>query len=238
MAKIRNCAFCNTELTTGFFNGNAETIEIGQTIICCENCKRIMTKEIGSSKNRLETKINNFKKASKVKLSGESVATLIMKYLEEEQQFKEKNGAQTIDKFQSFYTFNNNGYFSVHEFKGIESMLDSGNTESIASDKLLSQLCDTAPFTKDDITKIEYRFTSWHGERVNLFTEVHSIEIRLNDEKQFTYKPCITRLGVVGKGLLPNLAKRNAEKQIIEILKEFKETIGSDLPIVKVKKFI
>ena len=44
-------------------------------------------------------------------------------------------------------------------------------------------------------------------------------------------------MSVIGKGLMPNFAKKNAEKQVIEALKKFKAIIGSDLPIVKVKKF-
>lgn len=236
MAKVKNCAFCGAEITTGLFNGTAEELEITQPIQCCPNCHKTVSEEIANSRDRIETKINNFKKSAKVKLSDMDIATLVKKYLEEEKQYAEKTECEEPELFCEFYCFNENGHFTVREFE-LYDALGGGSAASMAMDKQLSQLCNSFLFTKDDITKIEYRFTSWHGDSTGMFSEAHSIEIRLNDEKKFTYKPCITRMAVVGKGLFPNLAKKNAEKQVVETLKKFKEIIGSDLPIVKVKKF-
>ena len=237
MAKVEKCVFCGAEVTTGMFKGTAEYFEIADAMLpCCPDCHKTVSEEIAESQSRISAKIKNFKKSSKVKLSNADIATLIRKYQEEEKQYAEKTEYEEPELFCEFYCFNKNGHFTVREFE-LYGSSGGGNVTSMSFDKQLSQLCNSFLFTKDDITKIEYRFTSWHGDSTGLFSEAHSIEIRLNDEKKFTYKPCVTRMAVVGKGLFPNLAKKNAEKQVVEVLKKFKETIGSDLPIVKVKKF-
>lgn len=237
MAKVEKCVFCGAEVTTGLLKGNVEFFEIaGATLPCCPDCHKTVSEEIAESQARISAKIKNFKKSSKVKLSNADIATLIKKYQEEEKQYAEKTQCEEPELFCEFYCFNENGHFTVREFE-LYGSLDSNSAVAMSMDKQLSQICNSFLFTKDDITKIEYRFTSWHGDSTGLFSEAHSIEIRLNDEKKFTYKPCITRMAVVGKGLFPNFAKKNAEKQVIAALKKFKEAIGSDLPIVKVKKF-
>lgn len=237
MAKVEKCVFCGAEVTTGMFKGTVEYFDIADASLpCCPNCHKTVSEEISESQDRISAKIKNLRNSSNIRLSNADIAALIKKYQEEEKQYAEKTEYEKPKLFGEFYCYNENGHFTVREFAQYGS-LDSATKVSMALDKKLSLYCNSFLFTKDDITKIEYRFTSWHGDSAGLFSEAHSIEIRLNDEKKFTYKPCITRMSVIGKGLMPNFAKKNAEKQVIEALKKFKAIIGSDLPIVKVKKF-
>lgn len=237
MAKTAKCAFCGAEVKTGFFAGNAEMLYLGQEIPCCESCYKTYGKEIEEREDRIKTKIENLKKSSRVKLSNEDVAMLVKKYLAEEEQQREKVGIQLLPEFSGFFNYNEDGYFTVHEFL-LSSFLDGDSSiESIGVSKAKSMEVDSLPFTKDDITRIEYRKATKVGASTGMFSEAHSFEIRLNDSKTFTYKPCITRLGVIGNGFLPFLAAKDAEKQVIEALEMFKRIIGCDLPVVKVKKF-
>ncbi len=237
MAKIKNCAFCGTEITTGLFNGTAEELEITQTVLCCPDCYRIFKSKLEEDQERIETKIKNFKRSGKVRLSDTDIATMVKKYFEETKEFEEKNGQEILTDFYGFFNYNENGYFNVYEFSKGSFLENDGVCKDMVQSKIASETCDTLPFTKNDITKLEYKFASKLGDSTGLFSQAHSFEIRLNDEKKFTYKPCITRYAVIGKGLFPFLAKRNAEKQVVETLQFFKQITGSELPIVKVKKF-
>jgi hypothetical protein len=95
---------------------------------------------------------------------------------------------------------------------------------------------DSYLVSRNDIDRIEYRQVGI-GEPLGLFNIAYSFEIRLNDEKVITYKPCITRTALLGKGFCGIYNKISARKQMEKLLKEFKEHIGSDLPIVRVRKF-
>ena len=85
-----------------------------------------------------------------------------------------------------------------------------------------------------DKSKIEYA-KNHIGSFDGLFHKIYSFAIRLNDESVMTYKPCVTRTSAPGTGFGFGYQK-SAEKKLIKQLEEFKQAIGSDLPIVKVKK--
>jgi hypothetical protein len=68
-----------------------------------------------------------------------------------------------------------------------------------------------------------------------LFSIAYSFNIRLNDERVMTYKPCITRAAFIGHGFGFGYY-RSAEKKLIAELEALKRIIGSDLPITKVFK--
>ena len=87
-------------------------------------------------------------------------------------------------------------------------------------------------FTAADITRIEFRKN--FEEHTGVMSSVVSYDIRLNDEKEMTYKPCITRYFVTGKGISPS---HSAEKEMLRMLEGFQKKIGTDIPVVKVKKF-
>lgn len=232
MAKTAKCAFCGTEVTTGLFTGNAEELQLTQTIVCCESCYEKFSAAIAGKEYRIKNKIENMKRSAKIKLSGEEIAKLVKLYLDEEQQQREKVGSQKADHFTAFFGHDEAGHFCVREFQ-MSGLLADDEGNSLEG----KQFIDGVLFDKDDITRIEYRKATKVGHSTSLFSELHAFELRLNDEKVFTYKPCITKVVVGGKGLLPFLAAKNAEKRFVEQLQQFKQVIGTELPIVKVNKF-
>lgn len=172
-----------------------------------------------------------------VKLTDVDLANMILTYLSEEDEYINKNGHKKLDYFRHFYCFNDEGYFTVREFLNSTFIESDISARAMVASKVASEIVDTAPFTKDDITKLEYRFTSKLGDPVGLVSFAFSVEIRLNDEKVLTYKPCITRLAVIGRGITPYFTRRSAEKKVKAALEDFKRATGCTLPIVKVRKF-
>lgn len=103
-----------------------------------------------------------------------------------------------------------------------------------------SQDQESCCFDKNDITRIEYKRDNLIGLKVSSwdFThEYYTYTVRFNSESTLTYKPCITRTAVLGRGFLVFGFKKAAEQELIKQLMTLRNAIGSDLPIVKVKKF-
>ena len=241
MAKTKECAFCGKELSAGFFTGNSTSLDVGVAVFvtCCEDCYEKYRECAKTSRKRFDVKFANYKRAAKKKPSNKEIANMFKTYLEEEQQQLNKAGNEELDMVMGCFCFNKNGFFAVRE-------LEQGFIKSDVNAKDMLKTLDKAydvdslPFNKDDITKIEYARVGIGdpmGIPVGLFRIAYSYEIRLNDQKVMTYKPCITRMAVIGNGFLTFGCKRSANKQMFKFLNEFKTIIGSDLPIVKVKKF-
>ena len=167
-------------------------------------------------------------------MSDEEIAKLFVLYLEEKDQQQEKGADKELTNY-GFFWADEEGFFYVKEFKTGFANSDVSTKDMAKSlDKIGKR--DSYSFDKNDITRIEYRMVSKIGDG-DLFHKAHSFEIRLNDEKEFTYKPCITRWSTVGTSFIPAIATKKAKKAFVEALELFKETIQSDLPIVEVKKF-
>lgn len=237
MAKIKNCAFCGKEIKSGIFSGENFVLNIGgfNVLNCCEKCYNHYSKLYKAHEKRFDLKLGNVKKSRKSKLSGEEIAKMLETYISEADKYIENSKDKYVDSFNRFYCYNSNGekYFSTKEFgKGFV------NSDVSAKDMVKSMeavaLDSDIFFDKDDITKIEYAKVGI-GDPLSLFSVAHTFNIRLNDESVMTYKPCITRAALLGRGFGFGY-RRSAEKKLIKLLNEFKETIGSDLPIVKVKK--
>lgn len=93
---------------------------------------------------------------------------------------------------------------------------------------------DIVYFTKDDITKIEYSLSL--GDHTGLFSIAYPVMIRFNNHKVMSFKPCITKTAVIGKGIFK---KGSVLKQIQQQLEIFCQDIkATNIPIVRVKKFI
>jgi hypothetical protein len=175
------------------------------------------------------------KKATKRKPTEKEITEMFLQYLEEEKKYSGKTAQIEPDMFKSFYVYDSLAptYFSTREFG--KGFLKS----DVAAERMVKSLekaenTQCCCFDKDDITKIEYAQIG-SGNNLGLFKQAYSYAIRLNDESIMTYKPCVTRTAVLGSGFLFGY-KKSAEKKVIEMLNEFKKQIGSDLPIVKVKK--
>ncbi len=241
MSKTVNCQFCGKELTEKFLGGDAYVFSIGThyNITCCEEClnkyQDALTKK---EKKRLELKLDNYKYSTKDKLKDPAqLVNFINSYIAEKQHFENTRENPIAVPFKNFYGLDGQNFW-VEEFK--LGWIEESTTlkDMVKVRKKSSSEMTTTFFTKDDITKIEYRIA--HTAPVSLlmpFTHICSVDIRLNDEKNPSYRPSITRLAFSYKTLPVFLEKKSAIKNTEKILNEFKYDIGSNLPIVKVKKF-
>lgn len=235
MAKIVNCSFCGEEVTKGFFSGDDCSLFVGtvKTITCCPKCYKKYKNKVNDNKDRFLIKLENMKKAKKSKLTEKDIAQAFATYIEEKEKQYSKISNAAMEHLDAFFIYDDKGRFSVREYgKGL------GNLDITAKDmvKSFTEAAETDChfFDKNDITKIEYAKNN-AGSFDGLFHKVYSFAIRLNDESVMTYKPCVTRTASVGAGFMFGYQK-SAEKKLLEQLELFKEVIGSDLPIVKVKK--
>lgn len=236
MAKTTTCAFCGKELTTGFFKGDDFDLYVGyDRATCCESCHEQYQGEAKRVEKRLKIKLDNYKAATKTKkLSGEQLAQMLKTYLAEEaEQIARCGKIDTYTDLGYFVIDEQRKYFAIREFE-LGSDITAG--QMVKSLKKAEETGDVW-FSKDDITRMEYR-TTFVGESLGLFATAYSFEIRLNDEKVITYKPCITRAAFVGKGLFPHNQKKKAKQQCEGMLVLLKETIGADIPVKEVKKFL
>ncbi len=240
MAKTTTCKFCNKELTKGFFNGNANSLEVAPLVYvtCCDECEKELRDVAKQESERFGVKLANLKRATKSKPTQEEIGKMYLKYLDEKDVHLSKPFVALPIEFEGFCCIGAGGSFCVKEF-------EQGFINSDASAKLMVKSKEKAAeegtllsryFTKEDITRIEYRRVGI-GDPLGLCNIAYSYEIRLNDEKDVTYKPCITRAAVLGKGFLGFFCKKSAKRQIQAMLERFKEHIGSDLPIREVKSF-
>lgn len=236
MAKTVHCVFCGKELTTGFFNGTAEELEIAELtyVPCCSECKESYAAIAEEDKERFGAKLENYKRSTGKKPKGEELGKLYCRYLLEEDNQRQIPCGETKG-FHRFFWHTEDGFFAIRETR-------TGFINSDVSAKDMIATLDSAAaadsymFSRDDITMIQYRQVGM-GDPLGLFNIAYSFEIRLNDEKVLTYKPCITRTAVLGKGFCGIYNKTSARKQMEKLLQEFKTAIGSDLPIERVRKF-
>ncbi len=238
MAKTLNCAFCAKQIEKKFFGGNTQTILIGtRTVDCCDECYKKYTALLKGEQKRLETKLTNYTYSTKDKLkSDETVAQMIKNYVDEKNHYLSTREDAVPTLSNVFYAFSGNKFW-IEEF-GLDMANSSvTNRQLLKARKQAENLksTNTTYFTKDDITKIEYRIRSCY--MLGMFGRVCVVEIRLNDQKQITYKPTIARAVFSFTKILPFGDKKKACRLAEEMLNEFKINIGSDLPIVKVKKF-
>lgn len=231
-----NCDFCGKELKTSLFKGELKVLSIGKgSLSCCQECYDKYKDGEVTRENRFYTKLENYKKANKIKsISSKDIANMYKAYVDEETQQIIKLGGEIPNKAAGCFILSQNGAFSVREFSTKYSNEDVSAKAMLKSLNKAQSNTECCFFSKDDITKIEYA-KSGMGAFIGLFSQAYSFNIRLNDEKVMTYKPCITRTAQVGRGFGLGYQK-SAEKRLVDQLNMLKKAIGSDLPIVKVKK--
>lgn len=234
MAKTTHCAFCGKELTSGFFSGDAFSLEVGGVafVDCCQECHDKYAKESKRIQKRFSVKIANYKRAAKQKVDSKTLVEFFLRYLAEEKEQLNRCGTGPSKANAGYFACDENGLFAINEF---ELGADVSAKQMVKTSKKAEDVGEVR-FSKDDISKLEYR-TTMVGDSLNFFSTAYSFEIRLNDEKVFTYKPCITKMFFVGTGLFPHTQKKKAKEQCAAVLRVFQQTIGSNIPIVEVKKF-
>ena len=236
MAKTTTCAFCGKEITKGLFSSDSQLLALGgfETLDVCEDCKKHYEVVESQVKNRFGPKLMNYMRTNKIKKNDQhEIAKLYDQYVRAEAENVLAYSSVEFKCFRDFYCHDQNGHFTVKEFANGILGKDIGAGQMVKTVEK-SKKTNDGVFTKDDITKIEFAKNST-GTFLGPFRQAFSFSIRLNDETEIQYNPCITRSVVIGYGFLFGY-RRSAEKKLIKELEGFKKAIGSDLPIVKVKK--
>ncbi len=231
--KTKACGFCGKEITTGLFKGTEKLLNIGgwHYISCCGDCYNKHEEDADRVKERLGIKLDNCAFSSEGALSDEDKVKVFFRYLEEEKEYS----ARTCVNPKPL------GFFMVDEschFTAIESKLNLLATKK-QLEKDIAAIFDYSNiwFNKDDITRLEYRYAGSYGVSDGLFDGVYAFEVRLNDEKDISFKPCIIRMAFSANGFTGGIRKKKAKEMCVSKLEELKRFIESDLPIVEVKKF-
>ena len=233
MAKMTHCEFCGKELKKGLFTGQDYPLDLGLDFItCCKECYDRYEKAAARNRERFSVKMRNYRAATKKKVEPEMVKQMFLDYLAQERALMHRQKhAERVINF-GFFAADDEGLFAVRE-----ADLDADfNAKQMTKTLKNANKVGETQFNKDDITRIEYR-TTMFGESTGLFSTAYPFVIRFNDEKEFTYKPCVTKMVFVGKGLWPHTQKKKAKEACESALQLFKEVIGSDLPIREVKSF-
>lgn len=233
MAKMVKCSFCGKEVVKGIIRGESAYLVFGtKSVTCCDECFNKYESDVKLHRNRFTLKLENAIKANKAKYTETDIAKHFIKYCEEYNEQYKKTGKKMPSLGNRFYVYNENGCFSVREASQVFGDHDISAKDMV---KTVKKGIDTECilFDKSDITRIEYAKTS--SAQVGVLNQAVAFAIRFNDEKIITYKPCVTKTAYLGLGFIFGYEK-SAEKQLLADLNELKKVIGSDLPIVKVKK--
>lgn len=235
MAKMINCPFCGKEIKKGLFSSEQMVLVLGKgfSVDCCSECYEKYKDAVKADKNRFGIKLNNMKKATKIKLKPEEIAKLFVEYENDYQQHLIKGGLKSPHSRYACFCLADDGFFSMRETSLAFEDEDVSPKDMIKSLKKADST-GCLYFTKDDITRIEYAKVGI-GSFLGLTNKAYSFNIRVNDEKVVTYKPCISRTAMLGKGFMFGY-QRSAEKELLKHINKFKQHIGCDLPVVKVKK--
>ena len=235
MAKTKVCPFCGKELSGKLFATDSLDLELGKTfsserdhIVCCEECHSKYEASAKSEGERFAVKMANIQKSTHKKLGNDQKAKLFLKYLEEKDQRTPYTGEPGLPI--SFCSITPDGHFSVMEFN-----IDERDFSTRDYQKTLDRIYkydNKHVFSAGDVSMLQYRVSNRFISTV--FTSFYTYDIRLNDEKAITYKPCIARFIVKGTGLFPT---HSANKKMLAFLKVFQEKVGVNIPITKVKKF-
>lgn len=235
MAKMINCPFCGKEIKKGLFSAEQAILSLGKgfSVDCCNECYEKYKDFEKADKGRFGIKLNNMKKVTKIKLKNDEIAKLYAQYMNDYEQRVIRGAFKTPHSRYACFCLAEDGYFSMRETSLAFEDEDITPKEMIKSLKK-AENTDCLYFTKDDITKIEYAKVGI-GSFLGLTHKAYSFNIRINDEKIVTYKPCISRTAMLGRGFMFGYQK-SAEKELMKHINKFKQHVGCDLPVVKVKK--
>lgn len=232
MAKKGNCTLCGKEITIGLFFGDNEELTVGKdvTVNCCEECAKKYKAFAKSQKETFTTLLENYKWLNRFGCRGFSVEKayhdFFVSYNEREKRFSDEQAVITGD----FFKVSANGVFSWTEMQ--TGFMGSAMTIDEKADVVRKNVeKGEMHFTKDDISFIKYRLSDSQKIRGTTF---YSLEICVNASKEFAYKPCFTKTVVFVEGFF---ASKKAEEAAYEIVEKFRNAIGFEQPIERVKKF-
>ena len=234
MAKIVNCSICGKEMTKRFLGSDVKRLNVGdQEIDCCPECYAKYVAAMEQHAKRFGAKLRNYKLATRQKkLPDAQIGHMYAVYRQEADCFCHVSQPRTICNLSGGIFISNERSFSATEFSNDYFHKDL-SVYDMASWVGKKKIEDGLWFTKDDISKIEFA-RNGRGMFNGLFDMLFSYTIRLNDESIIGYRPAVSRMVVKVK--FPYFARRRAEKKIIAHLELFKQTIGSELPIVRTQR--
>lgn len=219
-------------MKTGLFRGEDMLLDLGDHLhSCCEDCYNHYNPMVKKHKKRFAIKLDSYRYATKSKPTAAEEIKMFAAYVAEANAYAPKQlDAEAVTSVGAFALITSDGRFTVTEASNSFLKSDVDFHDQI---KTVTKALKAEPnwFTKDDITMIEYA-SNGMGVVADSNHQVYSYTIRLNDEKTLTYRPCITRSSVLGKGTVFN-SRDDAEKNLLAELILFKTLIGSDLPITR-----
>lgn len=234
MAKTVNCVFCGKEMTRGMFSGDAASLELSKhTLVdCCDECRAKYEKEAKRIRKRFTIKVENWQKSTRKKMDHQTMAQNFLLYLQQEQEQLARCGRIETAESAGYFLWDGKQHFAVRE---TELDFDVLYHEFKKTDKHYEDV-EPVWFSKEDITCLQYR-TQKVGRSMGLFTSAYSFEVRLNDEKEFSFKPAITKMSFAGTGLFPHTQRKKAKAMCEAALVALAIAIGSDISVEYVKKF-
>ena len=242
MAKTKQCPLCGKEYKSGFFSKEESVLIFGKqtkgdtssSVTCCFECSEKYNKIVEKIGPRFSAKIANIKKYTNKTLNDQELTQLFLQYYEEYHNHQEFN-LKNEDTIPFWFGFTmKNGMFFIPEFDTSNSDYSSDKGAALILNQQFSQPQNAGKylFTKDDISRIEYKKIykdKYMGQGFFVY------EICFNDPRTFTYKPVFTRCILQKNGMFGLDAK--ADKSMEDFLNAFQGVIGSNLQVVKVSKY-
>ena len=238
MAKRKICPICGKEYTDSFFGkseGGTLSIEGGlmeapsHYISCCAECAARYKMDTLVHGPRFCQKVANLKKARRCRIDDRMLIRLFDAYVAEAKAHPIYDGPEP-DGCGSFCFITPDGRFSLCEtLKGATELTDQQLVQNVS---ITSRFSHVECFTKDDVTKLEYRKVT--SRLLTPFAAVVTYDIRLNDEREMTFRPCIVRVYIHSYGLFAGVACKRKMRRQMEV---FRERTGITIPPRTVDRF-
>ena len=232
--KMNNCSFCGKEITTGFLKGNEQILSPASDILisCCPDCYRQRKAQAEEVYDQLTAKVKSYMcKKNIVVVPKEQQRPIYEQYCQERAALQAGRGQIRTDVKGHFFRCNADGYFRWYE----AAIGNDFNTRKSKVKTMKNTLdVNNDVYNKDDVGFIRYRVCSF--DTLGLFSLCCTVEVCVNDIDTVSAKPQTTKFILTSKGLLWSL-KKKCRREAREILEDFRDVIGSNLPVEEVKKF-
>lgn len=205
MMKTTTCAFCGQELRKGN-GGNKKELYLGFTTLdCCPHCHQKYSEFVEKDNYRFESKMKNvYHTAGKIAnlakmLTREEIVTNFLRYYEESKSYdlnRTFNFFLPVEDVPvsriTFYLASRETYFNIPVQQ--QTVLDEVKEENnrLLGARLRAEDYIPAPawpFGPEDISCLEYTYSTVEEDEV--FREI-SLQVKFNDSRQITYRPCVT----------------------------------------------
>lgn len=246
--KTTTCAFCGQELKNGVLGigGNKRELYLGITTLdCCPHCyekyEHFVYRDKFSFSAKMKNAFYNPEKSTNVEklLSREEIVSSFLRYYEEAQSYPWDQAFHAffpVPDFNSKLSFllspKEASFFSPIDTIDLELQLEQNQQNHLMSQMLCEEynasLC--WPFDAGDISCLEYAYTEQKTDEDFLMIR---LEVKLNDPRQVTYRPCFIK----GAVLYPKALKHQdayIDQQIAIFMLRLREFLEvENMPIIK-----